>query len=71
MPDDPYPVLERPQTTRGARAQQALSEYLDRAIATRGQQPGPDLISSMITANEGEESMSDAEIQHGRRSSSL
>jgi hypothetical protein len=27
------------QTARGARAQQALSEYLDRAIATHRQQP--------------------------------
>ncbi len=33
------------------------------AFATRRQQPGTDLISSMITANEGEEPMSDAEIR--------
>jgi cytochrome P450 len=57
------PLKFAEQTARGARAQQALSEYLDRAIATRRQQPGTDLISSMITANDGEESMSDAEIR--------
>jgi hypothetical protein len=34
----------------GARAQQALCKYFRRAIETRRQQPGTDLISSMITA---------------------
>jgi cytochrome P450 len=48
--------------TRGARAQRALSEYLDRAIATRQQQPGTDLIGSIITTDGGEEPMSEAEI---------
>jgi cytochrome P450 len=57
------PLKLAEQTRRGARAQQALSEYLDRAVATRRQQPGTDLISSMITADQGEEPMSDAEIR--------
>ncbi len=51
------------QTARGARAQQALSEYLDQVIAARRRRPDTDLISSMITADEGETPMSDSEIR--------
>jgi cytochrome P450 len=51
------------QTALGARAQQALSEYLDHVIAARRQHPGTDLISSMISADEGETPMTDSEIR--------
>jgi cytochrome P450 len=50
------------QNARGALAEQALTEYLASAIETRRQQPGTDLISSMITANEDKERLSDSEI---------
>jgi cytochrome P450 len=50
------------QSARGARAQQALTEYLGRVIETRRQQPGTDLISTMIAANEDQERMTDSEI---------
>jgi cytochrome P450 len=40
-----------------------MSEYLDQVIAARRQHPGNDLISSMITADEGEAPMSDSEIR--------
>jgi cytochrome P450 len=58
---NPLKIAE--QTARGARAQQALSEYLDRVIAARRQRPGADLISSMITADEEDIQMSDGEIR--------
>ncbi len=51
------------QTARGARAHQALNEYLDEVIAARRQRPGSDSISSMITADEGETPLSDSEIR--------
>jgi len=57
------PLKLAEQTARGARAQQAMSEYLDHVIAARRQDPGDDLISSMITADEGEAPMSDSEIR--------
>jgi cytochrome P450 len=50
------------QSARGALAQQALTEYLGHVIETRRQQPGTDLISAMIAANEDQERMSDPEI---------
>ena len=46
----------------GGRAQEALCEYLTRAIEMRRQQLGADLISSMITASEDDERLSDSEI---------
>jgi cytochrome P450 len=57
------PLRLEEQTERGARAQQALSEYLSAVITARRRQPGSDLISSMITADEGEEPLTDAEIR--------
>jgi cytochrome P450 len=56
------PLRIAEQSARGAHAEQALSKYLARAIETRRQQPGTDVISSMITANEGKECLSDSEI---------
>jgi cytochrome P450 len=56
------PLKLAEQSARGARAQQALAEYLSRAIETRRQQPGTDLISSMIAANEDKERLTDSEI---------
>jgi cytochrome P450 len=50
------------QSARGGRAQQALNAYLGHVIETRRQQPGTDLISAMIAANEGQERMTDSEI---------
>jgi cytochrome P450 len=50
------------QSARGARAQQALNGHLGRVIETRRQQPGADLISTMIAANEDQERMTDSEI---------
>ncbi len=58
---NPLQIAER--TARGAQAQQALSRYLDIVIAARRQHPGTDLISNMITADEGETPMTDAEIR--------
>jgi len=57
------PLRLQEQTERGARAQQALSEYLSEVITARRQQPGNDLISNMIMADEGEEPLTDAEIR--------
>ncbi len=57
------PLRLQEQTQRGARAQQALNEYLSEVITARRQQPGNDLISSMITADEGEKPLTDAEIR--------
>ena len=57
------PLKLRELTERGARAQRALCEYLDEVIAARRRQPGSDLISSMITADEGEIPLSDTEIR--------
>jgi cytochrome P450 len=57
------PLRIREQTERGARAQQALSEYLSEVITARRRQPGHDLISNMITADEGEAPLTDAEIR--------
>jgi cytochrome P450 len=57
------PLKLAEQSARGARAQQALSEYLAGTIEKRRQQPGTDLIGSMIAAaNEDKESLTDAEI---------
>jgi cytochrome P450 len=56
------PLKLAEQSARGALAQQALTEYLGRVIKTRRQQPGTDLISTMIAANEDQERMSDLEI---------
>jgi cytochrome P450 len=49
-------------SARGALALQALTEYFGRVIKTRRQQPGTDLISAMIAADEDQERMSDPEI---------
>jgi cytochrome P450 len=57
---NPLKIAE--QSARGGRAQEALCEYLTRAIEMRRQQPGIDLISSMITASEDDERLSDSEI---------
>jgi cytochrome P450 len=57
------PLRLEEQTQHGARAQQALSEYLSRVITVRRRQPGNDLISNMITADEGAEPLTDAEIR--------
>jgi cytochrome P450 len=56
------PLKLAEQNARGALAQQALAEYLGRVIETRRHQPGTDLISTMIAANEDQERMTDAEI---------
>jgi cytochrome P450 len=56
------PLKLAEQSARGALAQQALTEYLGRVIETRRQQPGTDLISTMISANEDRERMTDSEI---------
>lgn len=57
---NPLKIAE--QSARGARAQEALCQYLTRAIEMRRQQPGTDLISSMITATEDGERLTDSEI---------
>jgi cytochrome P450 len=56
------PLKLAEQSARGASAQQALAEYLGRVIETRRQQPGTDLISTMIAADEDQERMTDSEI---------
>jgi cytochrome P450 len=56
------PLKLAEQTARGASAQRALSEYLNQTIAARRQHPGTDLISDMISADEGETPLTDAEI---------
>jgi cytochrome P450 len=50
------------QTARGVRAAQQISEYFTRAIETRRKQPGTDLISLMVTATDGDERLTEAEI---------
>jgi len=57
------PLRIQEQTERGARAQRALSAYLSTVITARRQQPGQDLISEMITADEAETPLTDAEIR--------
>jgi cytochrome P450 len=56
------PLKLAEQSERGARAQQALADYLGRVIKTRRQQPGTDLISTMIAAVEDQERLTDSEI---------
>ena len=56
------PLKLAEQSARGARAEQALAKYLGAVIETRRQRPGTDLISTMITANEGQERLTDSEI---------
>ena len=58
---NPLGLQEQPQ--RGARAQQELNEYLSEVITARRRQPGTDLVSNMITADEGESPLTDAEIR--------
>ena len=57
------PLGLQEHTQRGARAQQELNEYLSEVIAARRRQPGTDLVSNMITADEGENPLTDEEIR--------
>jgi len=57
------PLKVQEQTERGARSLQALSDYVSAVITARRQQPGHDLISDMVTANEGGAQLTDAEIR--------
>jgi cytochrome P450 len=50
------------QSARGTRAEQALREYFTGAIEARRRQPGTDVISSMIAANDEGQRLSDEEI---------
>jgi cytochrome P450 len=50
------------QSARGVRAAQEIGEYFTRAMEARRKQPGTDLISMMVTASEGDERLTDAEI---------
>jgi cytochrome P450 len=57
---NPLKIAE--QSARGAYAEQAIGEYLASAIERRRQEPGTDVISSISTANEEKERLSDSEI---------